>query len=303
MRGNSSNETKMAAKLSKEEAEEYFTRINYTGSKERTVEVLTELHRCHILSVPFENLSVYGKEKIELSKEWLFEKIVRRHRGGFCFELNTMFSFLLDYLGFEYTTHAASVLDRKTGVLGPPVEHRLLMVKVGGELLLTDVGFGDSFWLPLRFTGLQEHQEQQSGTYRIRKSGDDHIYEEKIKIIVDETGQEEIEKEQITSPEDPMWVPRYIFDLIPRKTEDFFEMLEYHQTNDKSPFTHDRICTMAKPWGRVTLSGHKIVITRFLGDNKVKKESRNVEGGEHEVVKELEEAFGIRKDSCFYPEG
>ena len=129
MRGNSSNETKMAAKLSKEEAEEYFTRINYTGSKEPTVEVLTELHRCHILSVPFENLSVYGKEKIELSKEWLFEKIVRRHRGGFCFELNTMFSFLLDYLGFEYTTHAASVLDRKTGVLGPPVEHRVLMVK------------------------------------------------------------------------------------------------------------------------------------------------------------------------------
>ena len=46
MRGNSSNETKMAAKLSKEEAEEYFTRINYTGSKEPTVEVLTELHRC-----------------------------------------------------------------------------------------------------------------------------------------------------------------------------------------------------------------------------------------------------------------
>ena len=52
----------MAAKLSKEEAEEYFTRINYSGSKEPTVEVLTELHRCHILSVPFENLSVYGKE-------------------------------------------------------------------------------------------------------------------------------------------------------------------------------------------------------------------------------------------------
>ena len=125
-----------------------------------------------------------------------------------------------------------------------------------------------------------------------------------MKVIVDDTGQEEIEKvEQSTSPEDPRWVPIYTFDLIPRKTEDFFEMLEYHQTNDKSPFTHDRICTVAKPWGRVTLSGHKIVITSFLGDNKVKKESRNVEGGEHEVVKELEEVFGIRKDSCFFPEG
>jgi len=72
----------MAAKLTKEEAEEYFARINYTGSKEPTVEVLTELHRCHVLSVPFENLSVYGKEKIELSKECLFEKIVRPRGGG-----------------------------------------------------------------------------------------------------------------------------------------------------------------------------------------------------------------------------
>ena len=69
--------------------------------------------------------------------------------------------------------------------------------------MLADVRFGDSFWLPLCFTGLlREHQEQQSGTYRIRKSGNDHICEEKIKIIVDETGQEEIAKEQFTSPED-----------------------------------------------------------------------------------------------------
>ena len=89
------------------------------------------LHRCHILYVPFENLSVYGKEKIELSKEWLFEKIVRRHRGGFCFELNKMFSFLLNYLGFEYTTLAASVFRRKTGVQSPPLPHLVLMVKVG----------------------------------------------------------------------------------------------------------------------------------------------------------------------------
>ena len=108
------------------------TRINYTGSKEPTVEVLTELHRCHILSVPFENLSVYGKEKIELSKEWLFEKIARRHRGGFCFELNKMFSFLLNYLGFEYTTLAASVFRRKTDVQSPPLSHLVLMVKARG---------------------------------------------------------------------------------------------------------------------------------------------------------------------------
>ena len=142
-----SGQSKMAAKLTKEEAEEYFTRINYTGSKEPTVEVLTELHRCHILYVPFENLSVYGKEKIELSKEWLFEKIARRHRGGFCFELNKMFSFLLNYLGFEYTTLAASVFRRKTGVQSPPLSHLVLMVKARGG--------GYSHTLPIRVCAAQ----------------------------------------------------------------------------------------------------------------------------------------------------
>ena len=69
MRGNSSNETEMAAKLSKQEAEEYFTRINYTGSKEPTVEVLTELHRCHILSVPFETGAPNGNFRENICSE------------------------------------------------------------------------------------------------------------------------------------------------------------------------------------------------------------------------------------------
>lgn len=291
----------MEAKLTANEADEYLARIDYTGPKEPTVKVLTELQRCHILSVPFENLSVYGKEEIILSKDWLFEKIVRRHRGGFCCELNTMFSFLLDFLGFEYESHQAAVFGGKTDREGLPFDHRLLMVNVGGELWLTDVAFGDSCWMPLRFTGLQEYQEQPSGTYRIRKDGDKYFYEEKVKIIVDETGREERAKEQFTSPGDPNWAPRYKFDLIPRNISDFHEMLVYHQINPKSAFTHDRICTVAKPWGRITIAGTKLTTTTFLGDNKVKKESRELEGGEEEVIKELEQKFGIRRDACFYP--
>jgi len=74
--------------------------IHYTGSIEPTIEVLAELQRCYTLSVPFENLSVLGRDKIVLSKEWLFDKISRRHRRGFCYELNRIFSLLLDYFGF-----------------------------------------------------------------------------------------------------------------------------------------------------------------------------------------------------------
>ena len=301
--GTEKRKSNMADKLTPKEAEEYLARIHYTGPIEPTIEVLTELQRFHVLSVPFENLSVYGREEIILSKDWLFEKIVRRHRGGFCFELNTMLSFLLDYFGFEYKIHAALVYSEKTGLVGPPLDHEILMTNVGGKLWLTDVGFGDAFWTPLHFTDLQERQEQKSGTYRLLKDGDSYIYEEKVQIIVDEFGRDKKAKEQFTSPGDPNWAPKYKFDLIQRNTEDFHERLVYHQTNAKSAFTHDRIVTLAKPWGRVTIAGTKLVTTTFLGENKVKKESRELEGGEEEVVKELEQKFGIRRDACFYPEG
>lgn len=293
----------MDVQLTPEEAEDYFARIHYNGPKEPTTDVLSTLHRCHIQTVPFENLSVYGKEKITLSKEWLFQKIVRRHRGGFCYELNTLFSSLLDYIGFKVKKHAASVCSRKTGILGPPLDHLITMVDVEDGLRLSDVGFGDSFWMPIRFSDSPEHQEQPSGIYRIRKDGDYYFLEEKVKTVVDEFGREEMAKEQFFSSSDSTWASRYRFDLIPRKTEDYLEMLEYHQTDLRSPFTHDRICTVAKPWGRVTLSGNKLVTSRYIGDNKVKKESLGIVGGEEEVVKELEQKMGIKREACLYPVG
>ena len=293
----------MAVGLTPMEAEEYLTRIHYRGPKEPTIDTLSELQRCHILAVPFENLSVFIKEKIIPSKDWLFDKIVRRRRGGFCYELNTMLSFLLDYFGFKYKTHACMVYSGKLGTLSPPFGHQVLMVNIDGELWQTDVGFGDSCWVPLRFTGLAEPQEHQTGIYRIRKDGDFYTYEEKIKIIVDDFGREEMVKEQFTSPGDPLWASRYRFDLIPRQAEEFYEMLDYIQTDPKSPFTHNRICTVAKPWGRVTLAGSKLVTTTYLGDNKIKKESKELLGGEEEVVEELEKTFGMKRETCFYPEG
>lgn len=137
--------------------------------------------------------------------------------------------------------------------------------------------------------------------YRIRKDGDRYFYEEKIKTMVDEFGNEEKAKVNVTT--DNEWSPRCRFELIPRETHDFHEMLLFHQTGPESPFTHDRLCTMAKPWGRITLSGNKLTKSTYLGDNKIRKETKELLGGEENVVNELEQQFGIRKESCLYPEG
>ena len=62
--------------------DEYLAHIGYTGSKEPTVASLAALHSHHLLAVVFENISCMIGEKIKLDPDWIFEKIVKRGRGG-----------------------------------------------------------------------------------------------------------------------------------------------------------------------------------------------------------------------------
>jgi N-acetyltransferase len=64
---------------------------------------LRGLHRAHLLTVPFENLSIHLSERISLDEGDLIDKIVTRRRGGFCYELNGAFALLLEALGGRVT--------------------------------------------------------------------------------------------------------------------------------------------------------------------------------------------------------
>ena len=82
----------------------YLERIGYWGTWAPTAETLRQLHRAHLYAVPFENLDIPLGRPITLSLPVLYEKIVGRHRGGFCYELNTLFGWLLEQLGFRRMT-------------------------------------------------------------------------------------------------------------------------------------------------------------------------------------------------------
>lgn len=71
-------------------------RIRYHGPLRPSVEVLRGLHRRHLLSVPFENLDIHLGRPIILSEAAFYDKIVKHHRGGFCYELNDSFAAFLE---------------------------------------------------------------------------------------------------------------------------------------------------------------------------------------------------------------
>src|SRR5215831_13919573 len=142
----------------------YLNRISYQGSLEPTAETLRSLHVAHLLTVPFENLSIHAHEPIVLEDDALFAKIVERRRGGFCYEANGLFAALLRELGFAVSMLAAEVVSAD-GTVGPPFDHMTLLVETE-QRWLADVGFGDSFLEPLL---LDESgpQFQDGRTFRI----------------------------------------------------------------------------------------------------------------------------------------
>src|SRR6185503_8406840 len=107
----------------------YLKRIDYSGSLEPTAETLRALQVSHLRTVPFENLSIHAKEPIVLSDDALFNKIVERKRGGFCYECNGLFAALLCAIGFKVTMLSAEVAKTEGG-FSQPFDHMTLMVEL-----------------------------------------------------------------------------------------------------------------------------------------------------------------------------
>lgn len=212
----------------------YLERLGVGCPPPPTIEGLRDLHAAHLERIPFENLSIHLGEEILLEPEALVAKLVDRRRGGFCYELNGAFATLLRALGFDVRLLAASVHDG--GGIGPPFDHMCLRVDLE-EPWLVDVGFGDSFRLPLRLDSGGD-QVDDAGTFRIVGDG-----EAGLDLLRD--GE-----------------PQFRFDLTSRDLRDYDAMCRYHQTSPESHFTRNTVCSLATPDGRVTIRGRTMIATR-----------------------------------------
>src|SRR6516162_8977502 len=124
------------------DVEAYLRRIEYHGPGSPSGQTLRDLHRQHLYTVPFENLDIALGVPIALDPDALFDKIVSRKRGGFCYELNSLFSELLKGLGFRVEMLSARVRSAD-GRFSREFDHMLLKVMLD-ESWIADVGFGDS---------------------------------------------------------------------------------------------------------------------------------------------------------------
>lgn len=79
----------------------YLQRTGLSASITASEDGLVQIHRTQAYSIPFENFDIQLGRDIDLSPQALFEKMVFRQRGGYCFELNGLFLLALRQFGFE----------------------------------------------------------------------------------------------------------------------------------------------------------------------------------------------------------
>lgn len=245
----------------------YLGRIGYKGALAPTLKTLRALHRQHVLTVPFENLDIGLGREIVLDPERFIQKIVCERRGGFCYELNGAFATLLSAMGFRVTLLAARVSDKQEDAC-KEFDHLALRIDLE-EPWLADVGFGDNFLEPLRLVGRIEQQDA-AGSFRLIEAGERWQLEARQR--------------------DRSWLRQYDFSLAPRQLLDFAGMCRYHQTSRDSHFTRNRICSLATPEGRITLSGMRLIIK---ADGRKEERVLATEADWHSALRDY---FGIALD-------
>lgn len=240
----------------------YFARIEFAGRARPDLATLRALHLQHATHIPFENLDIQMGLPILLELEALFDKLVRRRRGGYCFEHNSLFLAVLRQVGFEALPFEARVRQGATDVR--PRTHMLLGVRLDGGELLADVGFGGQGLLePLPMDGAVHEQHGES--YR----------------VAEEAGERVLQWRQGGA-----WEDLYAFVPQARHPIDFEVANHFTSTHPRSAFVLTLTAQLATPAARHVLRNRTYTVTGAGGS-----ETRELSDGE--IFALLRARFGL----------
>lgn len=218
-------------RLDTEKVTRYLERIGLDPADvrgaDRDIETLARLQAAHVRTVPFETLSIVGDpfedglgEGVTLTVDHLYEKIVQRRRGGYCFELNGLFTELLRALGFDAHRASAIVLNQE-GEAETPANHHTVIVSLDRPVV-ADPGLGiPQMTTPVPLDGEATNEDAAGVAWRVQDSerpDSDHVIE-------------------VQKP-DSDWTRRYVFDRTPRELSYFEATNAYFSKAPESMWTN-----------------------------------------------------------------
>jgi len=271
---NGSTSTSMSLK-------DYLNRIGLDAPP-ADVEGLAQMQQAHRQAIAFENLDVMLGRPIPIDSESVFDKLVHRGRGGYCFEQNRLFSDMLVAMGMPNRPLLARVrLGPPEPV--PPRTHVLLLVDMDGEPWIADAGFGGSLVPPLPLADGATAMTLDGARHRLRRIGETGALAgawllERAGPVAATDGR---------AAEHGDWQPQYTFDLSEVTREDLEQANHWTSTRANTRFTTLTIASIVLPDGFAALTDRQLTVYR-----NGETESRPLMdmGEYHKTVREL---FGI----------
>lgn len=215
----------------------YLERIGLKGRPN-----VTQVHRAHLTSIPFENLDPHRGVTVSLEVQDIERKLVGERRGGYCFEHNLLLKAVLEALGAEVDVFLARARVGVAPGVVRPRSHLLLRVNENGANWHADVGFSTRGILdPIPFGPGPTH-EQSGFSFRVVEDGPELVLQ---KLAGDE------------------WTDLYGFLPQPIPFVDVEVSNWWTSTNPSSPFVtglivgirgHDGTSTLLCDWGELSLS-------------------------------------------------
>ena len=249
------------------DAEAYFARIHYSGDRTPALGTLEQIHSLHPKHIPFENLNPLLRIPVNLDPVSLVDKMLLQRRGGYCFEHNLLLKSVLESIGFSVRGLAARVL------WGQPMDaitarsHMLLLVEIGPDRYIADVGFGGTTLT--RPLSLVKDVPQETTHERFR--------------LVDHHGDYRLEVELRGE-----WKALYRFDLTAQHPIDYQISSWYLSHNPESHFVSGIVAARVDDGVRHALRNGEYSIHHLHGDTE-KTMITNVD----QLVELLEGVFNI----------
>jgi N-hydroxyarylamine O-acetyltransferase len=244
----------------------YLERVGHDGPVGVTEECLQSLHQGHVRRIPFENLEIHLGRGMPLEVDAVEEILVRRRRGGYCFQMNTLFHSVLEAIGFRADRLRARVWTGRAEL--PPASHQLLRVELDGRPFLADVGFGGgglSRAIPL---SPGTAFEQPAFTFRVVKSP-------------------RCPGLMFQKREGEDWLDVFSFELAPAPAVDFLHANYFLSHSPDSFFVQNRVVSLATVHGWTSLFNRTLKVRE-----RGREEERTVADGE-ELGEVLRDHFGI----------
>ncbi|MCW6529402.1 MULTISPECIES: arylamine N-acetyltransferase [Sphingomonas] len=219
----------------------YLARLDLPEAPAADVEGLAALQRAHRLAIPFENLDVKLGRGVAIDSASVFDKLVTRRRGGYCFEQNRLLLDALAAIGFTARPLLARVW---LGMTEPqPLTHTLSLVTIDGREWIADAGFGGSYAPILPLEDGAEAEAPDGSRHRLERHDDYGWMLLRAGVPVSTT----------TSADQLGWQQQYSFDLRTVYDADLAAGNWWTSTAPESRFTQLVIASIVLPFGFATL--------------------------------------------------